>query len=126
PSNNFHPINSQQFVPGRGIVTTDNEEFGFGFTRNSIYTNSFGGTSSATPLVAGVVALILSANSNLRALEVKEILQSTADKIVDTDIDPILGSNHGQYDENNHCAWFGFGKVNAEQAVKEALNRIDQ
>ncbi len=126
PSNNFHPINSQQFVPGRGIVTTDNEEFGFGFTRNSIYTNSFGGTSSATPLVAGVAALILSANSNLRASEVKEILQSTADKIVDTDIDPILGSNHGQYDENNHCAWFGFGKVNAEQAVKEALNRIDQ
>lgn len=123
PSNNFHPLDPHQFVPGRGIWTTDNEAFGDGFTAHSRYTGRFGGTSSATPLVAGVAALVLSANSNLSAVEVKGILQITADKIVDTDADIALGTNRGQYDIKGHCDWFGFGKVNATHAVAEAVRR---
>jgi subtilisin family serine protease len=124
PSNNFHPLRPhQEFVPGRGIWTTDNESFGGGFTDNSRYTGSFGGTSSATPLVAGVAALILSANPNLSATEIKDILQSSADKIVDTDPDIVLNRNRGQYDSEGHCDWFGFGKVNAAKAVVEAKER---
>jgi subtilisin family serine protease len=123
PSNNFHPLDPQQFVPGRGIWTTDNEAFGGGFTSNSRYTGNFGGTSSATPLVAGVAALVLSANPNLSAPEVKQILQSTADKIVDTQPDIVLGTNRGQYDGRGRCDWFGFGKINAARAVAEARRR---
>ena len=122
PSNNFHPLNPQQFVPGRGIWTTDNEAFGQGFTDNSRYTGRFGGTSSATPLTAGVAALVLSANPNLTAADVKDILQSTADKIVDTAPDIVLGTNRGQY-ANGRCDWFGFGKINAAKAVAEAVRR---
>jgi subtilisin-like proprotein convertase family protein len=44
------------------------------------YTNSFGGTSSATPTVAGVVALMLQANPNLTARDVQEILVRSASK----------------------------------------------
>lgn len=124
PSNNFHPLDPQAFVPGRGIWTTDNEAFGDGFTAHSRYTGQFGGTSSATPLTAGVAALVLSANPDLAAAEVKEILQSTADKIVDTDPDIVLGSNRGQY-ENGCCDWFGYGKVNAANAVAEAKSRMN-
>lgn len=123
PSNNFHPLNSSAFVQGRGIWTTDNERFGNGFTPRSRYTGSFGGTSSATPLVAGVAALILSANRELSAAEVKDILQSTADKIDDMDPD-ILGNVRGKYNGKGHCEWFGFGKVNAMKAVEEAARRI--
>lgn len=123
PSNNRHPLDSQQFVPGRGIWTTDNEAFGDGFTARSRYTGSFGGTSSATPLVAGVAALVISANPDLTAAEVKDVLQASADKIVDQDPDIVLGTNRGQYDSRGHSGWFGFGKVNAARAVAEAQER---
>ncbi len=123
PSNNFNPLNMQQFVPGRSIWTTDNEAYGEGFTAHSRYTGKFGGTSSATPLVAGVAALVLAANPDLTAADVKEILQITADKIIDTDPDIILGVSRGQY-KNGRCDWFGYGKVNAAKAVAEAKRRV--
>jgi thermitase len=59
------------------------------------------GTSFSAPVVAGVAALVLSANPNLSASQVTNILQSSADD---------LGSN----------GWdttFGFGRVNAARAV---------
>lgn len=123
PSNNFHPLDQRQFVPGRGIWTTDNEAFGSDFTARSRYTGQFGGTSSATPLVAGVAALVISANPDLTAAQVKDILQTSADKIVDPDPDVVLGTNRGRYDARGRCGWFGFGKVNAARAVAEARGR---
>ncbi len=129
PSNNGHPgIGSsitypriRTSLPGRGIVTTD--RVGSPGYSSSDYTFSFGGTSSACPLVAGVAALVLSANPDLTAQEVKDILEITADKIVDNSEDPQLGNSFGTYDENGHSKWFGNGKVNAEKAVKEAIQR---
>lgn len=123
PSNNSHPTRPDRQLPGEPIWTTDNEPFGDGFSPNSRYTNRFGGTSSAAPLVAGVAALVLSANPALSAAEVKEILQTTADKIVDPSPD-ITGMNRGRYDRNGHCPWFGYGKVNAARAVAEAVRQI--
>lgn len=74
----------------------------------------FGGTSSAAPLVAGICALMLSANPELTAVEVKEILQQTADKIGDPS-DYQFG----------HSRKFGHGRVNADKAVAEAMRRRD-
>lgn len=71
----------------------------------------FGGTSSATPLVAGVCALILSANPDLTSAQVKSILERTADK--------IGGAN--EYDARGHSRKYGYGRVNADSAVAEAL-----
>ena len=76
----------------------------------------FGGTSSATPLVAGICALMLSVNPDLTAKEVKEILIKTADKIGS----PL------EYDSNGHSLKYGYGKVNADKAVKEALRYKDE
>lgn len=123
PSDNWHPLDDNAFTPGRGIWTTDNEAVGDGFTANSRYTGAFGGTSSATPLVAGVAALMLSANPKLTAAQVKSILQSTADKIVDTSTDAMTGNAFGNYDAQGYSRWFGHGKVNAAKAVAEAVRR---
>ena len=70
----------------------------------------FGGTSSATPLVAGICALLLSANPELTSAQVKAILERTADKI-----GPATA-----YDARGHSERFGYGRVNAEAAVREA------
>lgn len=70
------------------------------------YTRTFGGTSSATPLVAGICALLLSINPSLTAAQVKEILESTARQIGPPD----------SYDVNGHSILFGHGCVNADAA----------
>ena len=112
-------------MPGLGIWTTDNERYGEDFTSGSRFTGYFGGTSSATPLVAGIAALVISANPGLSAIEVKQILQETVDKIEDSQPDPVLGLNKGSYDGNGHSEWFGFGHVNAARAVQRARELLE-
>jgi subtilisin family serine protease len=103
---------------GLGILTAD--QLGAAGYDAGNFTNNFGGTSSATPIVAGVAALVLSANPDLTAQQVKQILQDTADKIIDNSPDPQLNIDGGTYDSNGHSQWFGYGKVNAAKAVRLA------
>jgi subtilisin family serine protease len=76
------------------------------------YTNSFGGTSSAAPGVAGVAALVLARNPELRWDEVKNILKQSCDR--------IDGAN-GQYNSDGRSPRYGYGRVNARQAVELAV-----
>jgi subtilisin family serine protease len=75
------------------------------------YTNSFGGTSSSAPGAAGVAALILARNPELRWDQVREVMRNSADKI-----DPIGGN----YDANGWSEWYGYGRLNAKRAVELA------
>lgn len=106
---------------GLGIFTAD--RLGAAGYERGDFTGYFGGTSSATPLVAGVAALMLSINPDLTAGEVRELLEKTTDKIVDPEPDPQLGTMMGNYDANGYSQWFGFGKVNAYEAVLAAQKR---
>ena len=74
----------------------------------------FGGTSAATPVVAGICALMLSVNPDLTAKQVKEILQNTADKI----------GSPSEY-INGHSRKYGYGRVNADKAVARARQLKD-
>jgi subtilisin family serine protease len=71
----------------------------------------FGGTSSATPLAAGIAGLMLSVNNELAPAEIREILRATADKVDKTNVN---------YDENGWSSQYGFGRVNAAAAVRRA------
>lgn len=135
PSNNAHPsvglpeVGTVKTGPviasrilGRGMVTSDRTGAS-GYDQDA-YTRTFGGTSSSCPVVAGVAGLMLSANPNLTAREVKQILQQTADKVIDASSDPQLGFRYGTYDNNGHSQWFGYGRVNAYKAVQEARRRL--
>jgi subtilisin family serine protease len=74
---------------------------------------TFGGTSAATPMTAGVVALMLSANGNLTPAEVKEILHQTADPHPDQEPQfPLLNARYN--------ATYGWGMTNAYKAVRMA------
>jgi subtilisin-like proprotein convertase family protein len=127
PSNNAPPRTFPEVTTplvGRGIVTTD--RVGPSGYSTTDFTFGFGGTSSACPTVAGVAALVLSANPDLSAQQVRQVLETTADKIVDNQPDPQLGNSFGSYDQNGHSQWFGYGKVNAFRAVQEAIRLRDE
>ena len=97
----------------RRASTTDVRKLrGKGYSTGA-YCSDFGGTSSATPLVAGVAALVLSADTSLRWDQVRDILASTADKI----------DRAGGTYRSGHSLKYGFGRVNAEAAVTKAMVR---
>jgi len=122
PSNDFEATENGDGWAGRtmidGIWTTDltgapgyapgNNELG---DATGNYTNSFGGTSSATPLIAGIVGIILAANPALTFTEVREILITTADKT----------GPASEYNAEGFSINYGYGRINAEKAVAAAI-----
>jgi len=80
------------------------------------YCNDFGGTSSACPLAAGVIALVLQANPNLGWRDVQEILIRSAAKCAPTDADWV--NNAAGYHFNHK---YGAGLIDAQAAVNMAL-----
>lgn len=83
------------------------------------------GTSGACAIVAGVAALMLSVNPMLTAQQVKQLLQATADKVVDDQADAQLGLQFGTYDAKGYSLWFGYGRVNASAAVRAAQQALN-
>ena len=112
-----------------GIATTD--YVGREGYAGSDFTQGFGGTSAASPVVAGVAALILAANPELTAQQVRLVLQRSAEKIR-ADQNPweqrygIDLETEFEYDEHGFSKGFGYGRVNAGQAVAIALQVDDQ
>ncbi len=96
---------------GDSIITTDAMGYkGFSSGNYTPWSNGFSGTSASAPMVAGVAALVLSANPSLTKEEVVDILKSTARKL-------------GQYEyKNGRNDHWGYGMVNANEAVKMAIN----
>jgi subtilisin-like proprotein convertase family protein/endonuclease/exonuclease/phosphatase family metal-dependent hydrolase len=118
------PSNGDSSGAEVGITTTDRTgTAGYnvsasaspGNLSNRDYTNDFGGTSSATPLVSGVVALMLEANPNLGWRDVQHVLATSARKNNPTDPD---WTQNGAGKWVNHK--YGFGVVDAAAAVNLA------
>ena len=79
------------------------------------------GTSFASPMVAGVSALLLSINPNLTVQEIRNIIEETADKI--SGYTYTLGAG-----ENPTLTWnnqVGYGRLNAFAAVQAILPQIN-
>lgn len=81
--------------------------------------NGFSGTSMAGPHVAGLVALIISANPDLRGdvAQITDIIKSTAKKIYTNET--CGGDNNTSYPNNT----YGYGRIDALAAVQEAIRR---
>jgi len=125
------------------IMTTDVSGCSFGSTRNNSnefdgeygpheenpscnYTSTFNGTSAATPVVTGVVALLLEANPDLTWRDVKHILASTAERIDSGNSLFYEGIRQIGWQLNDagyrYHDWYGFGKVNVQAAIEMATD----
>ena len=92
------------------IATTDN---------GHRYRGSFGGTSAATPIASGVVALVREANNSLTWRDVKLVLAASARKNDPDNTSWVegafkYGSTTDRYNFNHE---YGFGMVDAKAAV---------
>ena len=79
---------------------------------NAAYTNRMNGTSSATPMVAGSVALILQANPTLTYRDVRYVLATTARKN-DPDNSDWVQNGAGHWINHN----YGFGAIDVAAAI---------
>jgi subtilisin family serine protease len=80
---------------------------------NKNYSNAFNGTSSATPLAAGVVALLLKAYPDFSWRDIREVLAKSARKNDSTDSD--WKTNAAGYNINHK---YGFGAIDAAKAIE--------
>ena len=108
-------------APGVNLYSTDIT--GSSGYSTGDYTSTFGGTSGATPHVAGAAALIMSLHNRINASgigltpdEVQDILQDNADQV-------------GGYDYNHdgsrpgHSLELGYGRLNVNKALQEVIAR---
>ncbi len=91
---------------GTRQITTTDRTGAAGYDAGN-YTSTFGGTSSSTPLAAGVAALMLSKNPDLTAQQLREIMRNTCDKIGPVPYGPTSRRND----------YYGYGRINARAAL---------
>ena len=94
------------------------------------YTNTFGGTSAATPVVAGVTALMLDAAPDLGWRDVQNILAASAAQTGSALGGPAGATEAGAWFSNGATNWngggmtysqsYGYGLVDAHAAVRMA------
>jgi subtilisin-like proprotein convertase family protein len=114
------------------IVTTDRfGSAGYNASGDSDYTFKFNGTSAAAPMVSGIAALVLDANSALGWRDMQTILASTA-RHVGSAVDGVTRTDFEQnsWDFNGATKWngggmhfsrdYGYGLVDAFAAVRLA------
>ncbi|MCL2105077.1 MAG: S8 family serine peptidase [Kiritimatiellaeota bacterium] len=94
---------------GNGIYTTDRTGAD-GYTAGD-YNSNFSGTSSASPLAAGIGALILSKNPALTASEVRTILRKSCAKVGNV---TYSGGDSGAGGWNTY---YGYGRITASTAL---------
>lgn len=113
----YNPCNQNCSNSGGSV----NAELPSSGTNYRDFTGRMGGTSAAAPQVAGVAALLLSANPCLTLQNVNDLIESTARKI-----------GNGTYSSNAdrpNGTWrsdMGYGLLDAEAALKKLLLRYFQ
>jgi thermitase len=97
------------------VVAPGNYIYSLNHTSNTNSTTYWSGTSQATPLVASIASLIFAINPILTPLEVRNILQNTAQDQVGTITEDVAG-----FDQ-----YMGYGRVNAFSALQAATATLD-
>ena len=106
---------SQVDVVAPGVLIPTTDRTGADGYASGDYALTFNGTSSATPHVAGVAALILELNPNLTQQEVVAIIEKTARKVGTYSYQTTAGRPNGTWHEE-----MGYGLVDAAACAQAA------
>jgi subtilisin family serine protease len=96
-------------APSGGVLTTDIQDGGYGdHGGDPGYTPYFSGTSAATPIVSGAMALILELRPELSAAQARALVMATA---------TTADLEHGDYNSEGWSPYYGWGRLDAGAAA---------
>ncbi|MBC6990936.1 S8 family serine peptidase [Hymenobacter sp. BT491] len=93
------------------VVAPGNYVYGLNHLNNTSYNTYWGGTSQATPHVAGLVSLLLAQNKTRTPAQLKALIEQTADDRVGAAAQDVTG-----WDQ-----YYGYGRINAARALGYAV-----
>ena len=89
------------------VSAPGNYIFGLNFSSNTNYGSYWGGTSQATPHVAGLASLMLARNPKLTPSQVKDYMQKGCDDLTGDPTEDKVGFDN----------YFGWGRINAKKTL---------
>jgi subtilisin family serine protease len=89
------------------VVAPGNYIYGLSHTSNTNYNSYWGGTSQASPLVAGIATLLLGQTPGLAPAQIKSLIEATAEDQVGNSNEDVAGFD----------PYYGHGRVNAANAL---------
>jgi thermitase len=99
------------YGPHISVVAPGNYIYGLDYLSNTNYNSYWGGTSQATPHVAGLVSLLLAQNPARTPQQIRSLIETTADDLVGNRTEDLPG-----WDQ-----FYGWGRVNAYRALRQQL-----
>jgi thermitase len=97
------------------VVAPGNYIYGLSYTSNTNYGSYWGGTSQATPLVAGIASLLLAQDSSRTPAQIKSLIEQTAEDQVGKVTEDVKGWDR----------YYGYGRVNAFRALQVGASSIN-
>jgi len=108
-------------APGSNIASTSRILMGDDGTAFGNDSSTVQGTSFATPIISGIVALMLEANPKLGWRDIQQILAISARKVDDPNTDTVWNTASNWNGGGMHTSHdYGFGDVDAKAAVRLA------
>ena len=107
----WSPTSGSNYGSHLSVVAPGNYIYGLDYLSNTNYNVYWGGTSQATPQVAGLASVLLTLRPQLTPAQVKSIVQSTADDQVGLPTEDVAGWD----------PYFGYGRINAPRALATVL-----